>query len=80
MKAASRVMVVSVMLAGVLAAILASSASANWTRISRTPSTTEPYYVCPPRAHQHQCQLIEGPFGAHTNKKAATARQHHVGV
>ena len=58
-----------VVVVSVLAAILAPSASANWTRISGTPSTTEPYYVCPPRAHQHQYQLIEDPVrGSHARE------------
>src|SRR5438128_10214903 len=50
----------------VLAAVLAAgaipcAASARWTRVSRLPSSTEPYFACPGGGERLECQLIEDP-------------------
>ncbi len=37
------------------------SASASWTRISSTRSSTEPYFACPPQGTRPECDLIEDP-------------------
>jgi hypothetical protein len=37
-------------------------ASARWTRISSSPSTTEPYFACPPKGQHFRCALIEDPI------------------
>lgn len=36
-------------------------AGARWARISASPSSTSPYYVCPPEAHRGTCALIQDP-------------------
>ena len=48
---------------GILASVLAQAASANWTRISPTPSKTEPYLACPPQPSPGRvaCQAIVDP-------------------
>ena len=50
----------------VLAAVLAAgaipcAASARWTRVSRLPSSSEPYFACPGGGQRLECQLIEDP-------------------
>lgn len=37
-------------------------ASARWTRVSSAPSSTEPYFACPPRGRHPRCALIEDPI------------------
>jgi hypothetical protein len=51
----------AVLAVGVLAALAPQSASARWARISQSPSSILPYYVCPPRPHGARCGAIEDP-------------------
>ncbi len=45
---------------GVLA-LLAPPADARWTRVSSSPSSTSPYFVCPGEAHRARCEVIQDP-------------------
>lgn len=54
------------MLAVAVATVVATatgpeSASARWTRVAASRSSTEPYFVCPPDSERPQCELIEDP-------------------
>ena len=57
----------TIAVAGVLLAASApQTASAHWTRVSRSPSSTVPYFVCPPKRDRPRCELIEDPTrGSH---------------
>ncbi len=46
---------------GLLAAVGPQAASARWRRIASGPSSSSPYFVCPPTHHREQCTLIEDP-------------------
>jgi hypothetical protein len=48
---------------GILTGIVAQTARANWTKVSLSPSTTEPYFACPPTSESGHasCQAIIDP-------------------
>jgi hypothetical protein len=54
----ARLCVASLML---LAGAAPAGADARWSRISLSPSRTEPYYVCPRANHRPRCEAIEDP-------------------
>lgn len=54
-------LVAGVIAVSALAGALAPAASAWWTKVSLTPTKTEPYFVCPPKPNQVSCQLIADP-------------------
>jgi hypothetical protein len=43
------------------AAAAPQTASARWIHVSSTPSSTEPYFVCPATNDRPHCELIEDP-------------------
>lgn len=44
-----------------IAAAAPQTANARWTRVARSPSSSEPYFVCPVAEHRLNCDLIEDP-------------------
>jgi hypothetical protein len=52
---------VVVLAAALLAVALPQTAGANWSNVASTPSTTEPYFACPPRGERLECDLIVDP-------------------
>jgi hypothetical protein len=86
-----RIHVACLIAVGILAGIVAQTASANWTKVSSSPSTTQPYFACPatPKPGHASCQaivdptpetLIRGPLRAGTDRSAASPALEGGGV
>ena len=44
-----------------IAAAAPQTANARWTRVARSPSSSEPHFACPVAEHRVHCDLIEDP-------------------